>query len=286
MSDNISSFFQKYDKRIFIDVASNGCGNACVYCFTKNPEAPQVLLDVSVIDEICDYVLSLPDRKDYIISLCPNTEPMKSEKSRELVLHIIKRLIGTVKFVQIATKELIPEKYLSSLNSLAERDGQVRISVSVPYLEYAKTLEPGAAAIADRLKNLENIKKFEKLLSVLYLRPFNKQMLADKQIYADIIKYYKPDNICLGAEFVPKVDENQQCTYMYEKELKPEIFEKPEMDEIFGFADFLRKEAGCKVFYSSVCNIANCGDYGCILKLGNHDARYCKDCTLPLNERK
>ena len=52
MIDNILQFIQVYDKRIFIDVASNGCGNGCVYCFTKNPEKPQTLLNISTIDEI------------------------------------------------------------------------------------------------------------------------------------------------------------------------------------------------------------------------------------------
>ena len=285
MIDNVSQFIQIYDKRVFIDVASNGCGNGCVYCFTKNPEKPQNLLDLSTIDNICNYILELPNCKDYIVSLCPNTEPMMSDKSRKLVFRIIKRLIDTVKFVQIATKELIPETYLKKLDALSKRKGQIRISISLPYINFAETLEPGAAAISDRLKNFENIKKNSKLLSVLYLRPFNKQMIIDKDLYANVIKRYKPDNICLGAEFVPKVNGNQQCTYMYNKSLKSSIFEKPEIDELFAFADFLRQSTECKVFYSSVCNIANCSDYGCVLKLGVHDIRYCKDCTLLLEER-
>lgn len=285
MCNDIFQFIQIYDKRIFIDVASNGCGNGCVYCFTQNPEKPQTLLNVSTIDSICNEILKLPDCKNCIVSLCPNTEPMKSEESRQRVLRIIKKLIDTVKFIQIATKELIPESYLKDLNAISKRKGQIRISISLPYLNSAQILEPGASTVRDRLKNFENIKNHHNLISVLYLRPFNKQMIVDKDLYVNIINQYQPDNICLGAEFVPKVENDQQCTYMYDKSLRPSIFEKPEKDEIFNFADFLRKNTNCKVFYSSVCNIANCSDYGCILTLGEHDIRYCKDCEL-LSGRK
>lgn len=285
MNCNINSFFQKYDKRIFIDIASNGCGNGCVYCFTKNPQSPQSLLDINTLDEICDYVLSLPNSNEYIVSLCPNTEPMKSEKSRALVLAVIKRLIGTVKFVQIATKELIPLSYLKELDSLSQRSGQIRISISLPYLRFSEIIEPGAATIDNRLKNFENIKCFHNLISVLYLRPFNRQMLDDKQMFANIIKTYQPDDICLGAEFVPKVDTDQQCTYMYDQDLRSRIFEKAEIEDIFEFAEYLRNQTKCKIFYSSVCNIANCSDYGCILTLNQHDARYCQDCNLSISER-
>ncbi|WP_410319956.1 hypothetical protein [Methanobrevibacter sp.] len=285
MIDNILQFIQVYDKRIFIDVASNGCGNGCVYCFTKNPEKPQTLLNISTIDEICIYISNLPNSKECIISLCPNTEPMKSEKSRELILRIIKRLSKIVKFIQIATKELIPESYLQELNNLCAREGQIRISISVPYLDLAEKIEPHAARVSERLINFINIKNYSNLVSVIYLRPFNKQMIIDKFLYADIINKYQPDNICLGAEYVPKVDGYQQCTYMYNTFLKPSIFERPEMDEIFAFADFLRQRTNCKLFFSSVCNIANCSDYGCVLNLDKHDIRYCQDCTILLDER-
>lgn len=280
MMDNISQFMQAYEKRVFIDVASNGCGSGCVYCFTKNPQEAQALLDFSTIDALCDYVLNLPNCKEYIVSLCPNTEPMKSAASRERALRIIRKLIGAVKFVQIATKEMIPESYLKELDILSERKGQIRVSISLPYLHSAEIIEPGAASVSDRLKNFENIKKFSRLQSVLYLRPFNRQMIIDKEMYAGVIKQYAPDDICLGAEFVPKVSGNQQCTYMYNDALKPAIFEKPEIDEIFAFADYIRQETSCKVFFSSVCNIANCSDYGCVLTLNKHDPRYCKDCEL------
>lgn len=280
MNNIVSKYVQLFDKRVFIDIASNGCGSGCVYCFTENPNHTQSLLDISVVNDICNKITDLPYCNEYIISLCPNTDPMKSVESRQLVLSIIDKLVSKVKFVQISTKEFIPETYLESLNSYAVQKGQIRISVSLPYLDAAVILEPGAASIQDRIKNFDNIKKYNNLVSILYLRPFNRQMLIDRRNYATIIKLHNPDNICLGAEFVPKVKGEQLCTYMYDEQIRSKIFGKADKEEIFEFADFLRKETGCKVFYSSICNIANCSNYGCRLKLKEYDVRYCIDCEL------
>lgn len=280
MNNLISKYIQMFDKRIFFDVASDGCGSGCVYCFSKHPAFRQVLLSEKMINSICDEIISLPNCNETIISLCPNTEPMKSKESRELVKLIICRLASNVKFIQIATKEEIPISFLEFLNRKAKFEGQIRISISLPYLHNVDIIEPNAADIFSRIKNFSNIKKYSNLVSILYLRPFNKQMLMDKFEYTKLINDYNPDNICLGAEFVPRVDGEQLCTYMYNTQLAPEIFERAEIEDIFEFAEYLRRETHCEVFYSSICNIANCSNYGCILDLKKYDSRYCKDCKL------
>lgn len=280
MNNLISEYIQIFDRRIFFDVASDGCGSGCVYCFSKHPALKQVLLSEETINSICEEILNLPNCNETIISLCPNTEPMKSKESRELVKLIIGRLASKVKFVQIATKEEIPISFLEFLNKTATFEGQIRISISLPYLHNVNIIEPNAGDIFSRIKNFSNIQKYSKLVSILYLRPFNKQMLIDKIEYAKLIRTYHPDNICLGAEFVPRVDGEQLCTYMYNTQLATEIFERAEIEDIFEFAEYIRKETHCKVFYSSICNIANCSDYGCILDLKKYDTRYCKDCNL------
>lgn len=280
MNNSISKYIQIFDKRIFVDVASKGCGSGCVYCFSKYPSHMQELLSVKDISDICDKIMDLPECNESIISLCPNTEPMKSEESRRLTKVIVERLASKVKFIQIATKEKIPMQFLSFLNENAQYSGQIRISISLPYLNNVDNIEPGAAEIANRLDNFNNIKRFPNLISVLYLRPFNRQMLLNKEEYINIINTYKPDDICLGAEFVPRVDGEQLCTYMYNKQLAPEIFQNVDKADIFRFADYLRKGTDCEVFYSSICNITNCSDYGCKLKLYEYDQAYCKDCIL------
>lgn len=280
MNNLISEYIQMFDKRIFFDVASDGCGSGCVYCFSKHPTFAQVLLSENMINNICDEIIKLPNCNETIISLCPNTEPMKSKESRELIKLIICRLASNVKFIQIATKEEIPISFLEFLNVKAKFEGQIRISISLPYLHDVDIVEPNAADIFSRIKNFNNIRKFPNLVSILYLRPFNKKMLMDKIEYTKLINTYHPDNICLGAEFVPRVDGDQLCTYMYNTQLASEIFERAEIEDIFDFAQYLRKETHCKVFYSSICNIANCSNYGCVLDLKKYDARYCKDCNL------
>lgn len=278
----ISEYLQIFEKRVFFDISYRGCGSGCVYCFTRAPEEEQQLLPLSVIDEMCNYILSLDHSSELVVSFCPNTEPMKSAESRSLVLHAINRLHRTVRIIQIATKELIPLSYLEQLNAISSKKGNIRISVSLPFLIGANNIEPFAASVNQRLQNFINIKLFPRLLSVLYLRPFNIQMLHNQCAYEEIINQYLPDDVCLGAEFVKKVglDETQYCTFMYDKGEAQSIFTRAEIEDIFTFADFLRTHCGCKVFYSSICNISNSIDYGFCLNLSQYDSRYCLDCDI------
>ncbi|WP_285827962.1 hypothetical protein [Bacteroides acidifaciens] len=279
-NNNISEYLQIFDKRIFFDVSSNGCGSNCIYCFTKNPGMPQELLSTEVIHELCTQIKKLRECSESIISLCPNTEPLKSNDSRLLVFQIIQELSPYVKFIQISTKEYIPIDFLERLDYLADKPRKIRISVSLPYLNFTDRIEPGAAPIRERLQNFENIKRFPGISSILYLRPFNQQMISDRELYIDVIRKCQPDDICLGAEFVPKVNDDQLCTFMYNNNLAVDIFKCANIDDIFSFAEYLRQKVKRKVFFSSVCNIANCSDYGCILKLYNYDKRYCLDCCI------
>lgn len=279
-NNDISEYLQIFNKRIFFDIASNGCGSNCLYCFTKNPGMPQELLSMEVVHGLCEQIKRLDKCSDSIISLCPNTEPLKSDCSRKLVAHIIQELSSYVKYIQISTKEYIPIDFLCELNRLTDIPGKIRISISLPYLSFTDQIEPGAASVKERLKNFKNTKRFSGISSILYLRPFNQQMITDKELYVNAIMEYMPDDICLGAEFVPKVDNDQLCTFMYDNNLAPDIFKRADISDIFSFAEYIRKRTGHKVFFSSVCNISNCSDYGCVLKLYEYDKRYCQDCCI------
>ncbi len=278
-NNDISEYLQIFNNRIFFDIASNGCGSNCIYCFTKNPGAPQELLSLKVIHRLCEQIKEVDSISEYILSLCPNTEPLKSDHSRKLVFHIIQELCSYVKCVQISTKEYIPIDFLQKLNKVATVPGKIRISISLPYLSFTDQIEPGAASIKERLVNINNIKKYEGLSSILYLRPFNKQMILDKDLYVKAILDYMPNDICLGAEFVHKVDNDQLCTFMYDNNMSKIIFTRADIDDVFAFAEYIRKKTGYKVFFSSVCNISNCLDYDCVLKLFKYDKRYCVDCS-------
>lgn len=279
-NNEISPYLQIFHKRIFFDIASEGCGSGCVYCFSRHPDQKQRFLSMENIDTLCDRICQIPDRHGYILSFCPNTEPMKCAQSRELVYHVIRRLHSQVKFIQIATKERIPVEYLQKLDLLVQTPAKVRVSISLPYLDQASLIEPNAAQVCDRLENFHAIRPFSSLRSVLYLRPFNPQMLQNRHRYARLIEKYAPDEICVGAEFVPKVDSQQLCTFMYDNDLAPSIFTSPGTDDVFAFADYLRRETQREIFFSSICNIANQSDYGCILNLETHDRRYCIDCKI------
>lgn len=49
-------------------------------------------------------------------------------------------------------------------------------------------------------------------------------MISDRELYVDVIRKYQLDDICLGAEFAPKVNGDQPCTFMYHNNLVVDIF--------------------------------------------------------------
>lgn len=63
----------------------------------------------------------------------------------------------------------------------------MRISISLPYLVDTEIIEPGAASVEKRLENSINIKAFPNLSAILYLRPFNQQMVTNQKAHVDII---------------------------------------------------------------------------------------------------
>jgi len=276
----IEKYTQIFAQRVFFDIAKTGCGSGCIYCFTLMPSKPQKLLSKKTIEKMCNEIIKMGLDQKTVISLCPNTEPLKSKESRVRIAKIVKCFAPIFDTIQISTKEYIPINFLEELNRLSRQTNQIRISISLPYLDNTKTIEPAAADINMRKRNFENIRGYPRLRSVLYLRPFNTQMLNNREKYTKIINSYMPDDICIGAEFVNKEDDKQLCTYMYDKDKKDDIFRREDLESIFSFAEKIRESTKKKVFYSSLCNIANSSNYGCVLELYKYDNRYCYDCAL------
>lgn len=172
-NNNISEYLPIFDKRIFFDISSNGRGSSCIYCFTKNPGISQKLLSTEVIHELCTQIKNFQECSRSIILLCPNTEPLKSNDSRLLVFQIIQKLSPYVKFIQRSKKKYIPIDFLERFDYLVDKPRKIRISVSLPYLNFTDRSETGVAPIRKRLQNFENIKRFPGISSILYLQPFN-----------------------------------------------------------------------------------------------------------------
>lgn len=259
--------------RFFIDISSKGCGNDCAYCYVETKADPQQLLTLQQIQRICEMVSSECTNHYNIISLCPNTEPLKSPDSAMLTLFIAKYFASRNCFIQISTKELIPSFFLDELNSFA--NGRVFINISVPHIANANTFEPNAPAVEQRMNNFKLINKYSNICSCLYIKPFSNRVAENIEDYINAINSLGIETVCVGVSFTRKG--RMPCQSLHNRDIAQELYEEQRTD-IDSFVTLLRANTKAKVFSSSVCCICNKNRLKCLLNLHEFDPIICADC--------
>ncbi|EWM55034.1 radical SAM protein [Ruminococcus flavefaciens] len=260
-----------YEKnRIFIDICEEGCGSGCKYCYVQSKDKDQKLLSIKQIKSICEYIYDNYMGRIKILSLCPNTEPLKSKESIESVQYIISFFQKTDCYIQISTKEIVPYDFLKKINSYGN---QIYINISIPVINNPM-IEPKARTVDERIRNFQYMHLFKNINFSLYIKPFFKQE-TDK--YLEIINKYKIETVYIGPVFNQKSE--IPCTSLYDKKQCINIICNQEK-EINDFMLKLRSFTKANVFISSVCKIYN--DYGTqcpYIFLGNNHS-LCQDCKL------
>lgn len=269
----LGKFIVKKGPRVFIDISSSGCGNGCSYCYVSSREEPQKLLDFHQIKNICELIASESNCASSIISLCPNSEPLKSTDSIERVLYIIRFFLQQGAFIQISTKELIPDYFLRSINEIAKK--RLFINISIPFIRNADTIEPGAATIEDRTHNFANLVRYENLIPCLYIKPFSSTIAEYADDYINLINNYNIKYVCVGVNF--RQNETVPCQSLYCSRVAKELFEKQSYG-INNFIRIIRSNTTAKVFGSSVCCICNTQNTKCLIDLGKYNKFICEDC--------
>lgn len=276
----INGFFDKskyiiaQGERIFLDICEKGCGSGCIYCYAPNHKEKQKLLNKRKISAICKYVKSNYNFNKKIISLCPNTEPLKSKKSRKLILYIIKFFSDENSYIQISTKEKIPESYLKKIDDLVK--SKVYINISIPTISGSDMLEPNAASVEQRFSNFAKQEKYKHINLCLYIKPFilKKQ---DYDLYIEYINRYHINTVFVGPTF--NLDSDIPCISLYNKEKAKRMY-STQLEAMNEFTEVLRKNTKAKVFGSSVCGIYNDHYDSCSLELFNYGDKVCNDCKL------
>jgi DNA repair photolyase len=275
VSINIESFVQKENGRIFVDIALQGCGSGCSYCYIPSPSKSQQLIELSELKDVTEYIEGILNPGD-IISFCPNTEPLKTEKSRDYIYYIIKHFAKDDVVFQIATKESIPESFLRRINELSTIV-PITVSVSIPLLE-TNLHEPKAAQLQERLDDFRRISKFDNLRSCFYIKPFFSLSMLEKDRFCELINEYAPDDVCVGLEF--EKDSVRPCATLHHPVEAGRLLQKADDNKIYEFARYLRDNTEKKVFHSSVCIVANRNNAKCLLDIKNKDNIFCADCCL------
>ena len=137
---------------------SAGCSHNCVYCYSKGYSGYPGDNTMTVYSNLAEKLLTELARKrkpPYAVYFCPSCDPFQPIKeildcSFALMELLLNRNVG----VQFVTKGKIPERFLS----LFSRHGNIvsgQIGIACTDNGIRKILEPGAASVADRIKNVK-----------------------------------------------------------------------------------------------------------------------------------
>lgn len=187
--------------RTFIDIATYGCGFGCEYCYTQGKKDKQVLLTQEQLLFSLNKTITSSyfekGRNGSVITLCPNTEPLKSNESQKLVATILNFFMPFGNHIQIATKSLINNELISCIKRNLKYENQLILYVSIPTLSYQKEKEPFAVPISKRIENFSITKK-NNIKSCLYIKPIISETTFDLESFASLINRVNPDFICSG----------------------------------------------------------------------------------------
>lgn len=275
MKENYQDLLIVENKRVFIDVAYRGCGNGCMYCYVPSASEEQILAPYEDLTKVVQYLSANDMLEHQIISFCPNTEPFKTNESAARVLFIIEKIKEYQCYIQISTKEYIEDDILQELEKLAG-DSTIFINISMPFLNSLQ-IEPCAADIKMRVKNLERIAQYSHLKCGLYIKPCTKSAVDNVCEYIEIIKKTLPDYVCIGVAFDKQTE--VPCASLHHKE-DAEVIIAAQQKMLKEFALQIESASKCHVVYSSICAIVQTVQCGCMLDIGRYDTVFCKGCTL------
>lgn len=281
----------KFDEgRIFIDITYKGCGSGCSYCYVNTKSENQLLISSLELKQVIDYIIEsdkyIKGKEGSIISLCPNTEPLKSKESIRLVEMILKKFLPEGNPIQISTKEKIDEEIFKNIQNYIKYKSQLYVNISLPTISKSEIIEPGAANIRDRIENFNLIKKYDMIHSILYIKPFMTITLEDRENYLEIIEKYKPDSICIGIDFL-KYNLDKEicpCDLLYKDIESSKKAIKIAINKGFNeFSKQIQIASSKIVFHSSICIIAYVLGVKPKLNINNKYKILCSNCGICIN---
>lgn len=168
----MANFVYGTKDRIFINT-SLGCRAGCKYCYL-----PQLGLspgaghrsagEVIALVEQCGYYV--PGKAGSIISLGCYSECMDVDNIED-TKQAVSYFLGRENWVQLSTKQRLPEQLCASFSAELKFPHQLEICISMPTYSLAQTLEPGAAPVTDRIANIALCRKYG-LDALLYIKPY------------------------------------------------------------------------------------------------------------------
>lgn len=249
--------------RVFIDISQRGCGSGCLYCYIDGTGEAQELLPQQVVSSSVAYLIQhpnfVPGLHGTLLSLCPNTEPFKTNASTDLITLVLRKILPLGNPVQIPTKERVPASILQTIRQYRTHPRQVILFISSSTVSKATLIEPGAAAPEIRFQNIHACRQAD-VPSCLYIKPFTKVTFQDINLYIDTIRVYDPPVICVGVLYRKGQSAASHPVHLYHP-ARTNLRAPGVSDLMQNFRDTLANIFSIPIFYSSVCVSAYIRDW-------------------------
>lgn len=235
--------------RAFLPISTSGCGSGCKYCFISDPDGQPNYVAPAEIDASLSELLSSPDFSPGVngtlLSLAPETEPMRGERSIALLNQYLAELLPLGNPIQIATKERVPTDWWEHVLDCA----QLVLFTSFSTLLRAERIEPRAAAPNTRLLNFD-LPTTGKARQVALIKPFLRQTARELEEFATAFMQHMPDAQCVGIQYVAnKSDRSERLHHpLFEGWTSP-----PPSSLLHEFAGALRERLNIPTFHNSTC---------------------------------
>lgn len=191
--------------RLFVNVTTNGCGSGCTYCYISDPASEQQVASANVLRQNLGSAIGsssfVPGPLGSIISMCPDSEPFKTEESTDRVLMAATMFLELGNPMQFSTKERVPDEVISQIGRNQQWDGQVVIFTSCATISKASTVEPGATPPLERFVNFEAGRRHG-VHSCLYVKPFVAATGRDAELFGGVIDHFEPSSVCVGMHYM------------------------------------------------------------------------------------
>ena len=159
-------------ERIFINT-DIGCKAKCSYCYLPHLVSQYKIKAISVQEAIIlveNTTLFKDGEEGTILSIGCYSECLDKEnilKTKELIEHFI----SYGNYIQLATKQKIPQIIIDTIIQHRKFEHQVIIYVSMPTMSEIDQLEEGTASVNTRLENIKHC-VISNIPVVLYIKPF------------------------------------------------------------------------------------------------------------------
>jgi organic radical activating enzyme len=190
--------------RVFVDIATAGCGSGCSYCYLSKPEEPATYLSENQVSALLDDLTShsdfIPGQHGTLVSLSPGTEPLRNSSAVRNTRMILEKVLPLGNPVQLPTKERIPNPIIEVADSSTQFPGQLVVFLSLATMTRSPQIEPGAAGLVERLKNIDLVRGTKLRISA-YIKPFLRSAVDELDDFITTLNKTQPNFICLGMRY-------------------------------------------------------------------------------------